>query len=767
MSIPSFPSLVIRSVKGSPLSDSELDANWTNTRSYCLTLANLISSSLNPDGTLVSGSVGSQTLQNAAVALSNLNPSLLYSIIPVDTDAGTLNAYAITARGGLNGSNVVPGAATYDSNGNYVLSGLSLNNGYVFTRNAHDATMVNGSQTISAAGPQTFTAANTSVTLTGTASATVTATVGLAAPISTYKDSQVFFVYTTNANTAAATLNVNGLGAVPIVSNGVPLTSGTIGAPTVFSVVYKGATFILLSGGGSSGTAGAGSSTAVASYTVNGTNRFTSGGVAIPTSASVLNITHGLAQVPTSTRVYLNKIAAETSSDSVVSVGAYVPYDLFFTSASTPTPWMTISIESTYVNVNTSASTTLYLAGVGTALTPANWAIVVVCDVTTNVSNTILPAVTYPFPSPELAISYGNNLIVSNFGISGLRPFSCVNLATNVAMPLSYPDAGVPAYCNAAAFLRSSGKIEAVFTSNAGHYRLPMISPLLSIVPSYAVYNSSGIYNLTVTVSTTYTFAAGANDTSWSLDGTTYNTTATITTSASQTTLYLKSMTGKQGYLVTATVVTSGAVWQANRLGTQNYYYTKPVWITETAGSITNIYSVDSNYNSSIGLNAVRMFNFSVSPNTTAQVTGTIDLTTSTIGNSSDFRKWYGTAVGPSGASSNVGTRIQFFQYNPVSQRIYVSAGDVPFIHIFKITSTYATGIVGWWADANKYTALSYVKSIAIGGDGAPWADYGRCNLTVEYDLTTGGVGTEKCSVLTRWGSSVTGTVARVPWVEA
>ncbi len=764
MSIPSFPTLVTRSGKGSPLLDSELDANWTNIRSYCLTLANLISASLNPDGTLVAASVGSQALQTAAVALTNLSPSLLYSIIPVDTDTGTLNAYAITARGGLNGTNLIPGAATYDANGNYVLSGLTLNSGYVFTKNGHDASMINGSQTITATGAQTFIAATTSVTLTGTAGATVTSTLTPAAAISAYKDSQIFFIYTTNPNTAAATLNVNGLGAIPILQNGSPLTSGAIGAPTVFSVIYKNGTFVLLAGGSSSSGSGSGNTTL--SYTVNGTNRFTSGGIAIPTSASTLNIAHGLQQLPSTTRVYLLKTASD-SSDSVVAVGAYVPFDLFYTASSlaTGSPWLCFSIDAVYVNLTTSASSSLFLTGVSTALTPANWQIVVVADTTSNVSNIILPAVTYPFPGPELAVSYGNNLIVSNLGISGYRPFSCVNLATNAATPLSYPDnASVPADCNAAVFARSSGSIEALFTSTAGYFRLPMVSPLISIVPAYSVYNSSGIYTLTVTVSTTYTYAAGGNDTSWSLDGTTYNTTTTITTSSTQTTLYLK---GKIGYLVTASVIASGAIWRANRLGTPNYYTTKPVWLTESAGAITNIYSVDSNYNSAIGLNAVRMFNFSVSGNSTAQVTGTVDLTTSTISNIGDFRKWYGTAIGPSGTASNVGTRILFFQYNPVIQRIYVSAGDVPFIHIFKITGTYATGIVGWWADAAKYTNLQYVKSIALGGDGAPWADYGRCNLTIEYDLSTGSAGTEKAIVFTRWGSSVTGTVGRIPWVEA
>lgn len=60
----------------------------------------------------------------------------------------------------------------------------------------------------------------------------------------------------TTANTAAATLNVNGLGAKPIVkSNGGALTSGNLKAGSIYTVRYSGTSFILQGEGGEYGTA--------------------------------------------------------------------------------------------------------------------------------------------------------------------------------------------------------------------------------------------------------------------------------------------------------------------------------------------------------------------------------------------------------------------------------------------------------------------------------------------------------------------------------
>ena len=52
----------------------------------------------------------------------------------------------------------------------------------------------------------------------------------------------------TTANTGAVTLNVNGLGAKPIVKNGgVALSAGDLKASGVYTVVYDGSNFIVQS----------------------------------------------------------------------------------------------------------------------------------------------------------------------------------------------------------------------------------------------------------------------------------------------------------------------------------------------------------------------------------------------------------------------------------------------------------------------------------------------------------------------------------------
>lgn len=78
--------------------------------------------------------------------------------------------------------NLIAAGTSYSGGGNYVLTGLTAGWTYYWSPGlANDATLVNGSQTLTTAG--SFTAAGTSVTLTGTAAATVNAQVGAAAQV--------------------------------------------------------------------------------------------------------------------------------------------------------------------------------------------------------------------------------------------------------------------------------------------------------------------------------------------------------------------------------------------------------------------------------------------------------------------------------------------------------------------------------------------------------------------------------------------------------
>ncbi|MFZ0576877.1 MAG: hypothetical protein WAM41_05145 [Psychrobacillus psychrotolerans] len=88
---------------------------------------------------------------------------------------------------------------------------------------------------------------------TGTANAKVV-TIN-PAPTSYLEGTAVSFKNATQ-NTGAATININGLGAKPILkSNGNPLTSGALKANSIYTVRYNGTSFILQGEGGEYGTA--------------------------------------------------------------------------------------------------------------------------------------------------------------------------------------------------------------------------------------------------------------------------------------------------------------------------------------------------------------------------------------------------------------------------------------------------------------------------------------------------------------------------------
>ena len=468
MPIPQFPTLVTRAQNGGPLSDAQMDANWTNLRSYCLTLANLLSSSLNPDGTLVGNSVSSQALQAAAVTLASLNPALLYSIVPVDTDTGTANAYAITARGGAAGSNLVPNAATYDTNGNYVLTGLTLNYGYYWTKNTNDISLVvNSNNTLATSGA--FTATNSSVTLTGTPNATVTASVAQSAPVSTYKSGQMFFVWTNTGNTGSATLNVNNIGPVPILLNGQPLQSGQISASSLIAVVYMNGAFNLFSGGSSSSSDTSTGNTDNLNFTINGTTLFSSGQLPVPTVAISLN--HGFGVVPNSVSVVLQKIAADANT-SEVAIGQNVPIGEFQVSGAAA---FVVSYDSNVITV-TPTSGSVTLAG-GSAITSASWMLVINATKQTNVSSYVFPPLTYAVQQPEGAFCYNGQLVVFNTGGFSTTVWgNAINLTNNEVTPLSGIGSN-PQQQNHAIFKRQSGVFESVFSSNAGIYHVTAAAP--------------------------------------------------------------------------------------------------------------------------------------------------------------------------------------------------------------------------------------------------------------------------------------------------
>ena len=94
-------------------------------------------------------------------------------------------------------------------------------------------------------GSKYLTQAGTKVSATASGTNTYTAT--LSPAITAYVTGQRFFITFTNANSGAATLNLNSLGAIAIKKNGTTaLASGDIPAGSVGLVAYDGTNFQLL-----------------------------------------------------------------------------------------------------------------------------------------------------------------------------------------------------------------------------------------------------------------------------------------------------------------------------------------------------------------------------------------------------------------------------------------------------------------------------------------------------------------------------------------
>lgn len=91
--------------------------------------------------------------------------------------------------------------------------------------------------------------------LSATASGTDTYTASITPAISSYVNTQRFFIKFTNANTGASTLNLNGLGAIPIKKSvSTALASGDILAGQILCLAYDGTNFQIVGGGGGSST---------------------------------------------------------------------------------------------------------------------------------------------------------------------------------------------------------------------------------------------------------------------------------------------------------------------------------------------------------------------------------------------------------------------------------------------------------------------------------------------------------------------------------
>lgn len=758
MPIPTFPTLVTRASIGGPLSNAQMDANINNLGAYCMTLANLLSSSLNPDGTLVAGAVGSQAFQLAAVTLASLNPALLYSIVPVDTDTGANNAYVTTAQGGAGGTNMVTPAAVYDLNGNYVLQGLALGFGYYWTQTnpTNDHSLIaSPTNTLSASGA--FTASSTAVTMTGVPGAAVTATAVQAAPLSAYKNGQIFFIWTVQENTGPATLNVNSIGPVPIYNAGQPLEDGDILANSLFVAVYMNGAFNLLGGGANNNNSSSNAATSNLNYTINGTTLFSTGALALPTAA--LAVAHGFNAVPNSVAVVLQYNNATPDATGVVQ-GQCVPVGEFQVSGAAA---FVVSYDSGVINIVPSG-TTIKLAG--NTITNANWVMVINATKETNVLSTVIPALDYVAAMPAGAISYNGMLLaweVTNAG-TGAVSGRAINMTNNETMFLKAPTTGTPDCVNAAVFT-VNGAPSIIYNTIAGIYQIPAVNPLVNVVPAGSVY-AGQIFQVPILPSTQYTITPGVNELAYSVNGTTYTNfnvaPVTLTTGSSAAYIWLKgaATTG----VVTASVVTTSSVWQPSRLcnhgGSTNHNNYKPVWIVSSGASVSDIYGVTSGVNANNSISAVAMYHYTNGASSAPGSTygNAVNFTNSSIVNIAAFN-----TIFPSGS----GALVTFFAYNPFNKRIYLMTNGSGLLHIFQLGAGVSNDITAFWTSSTstRYPNLAYVKSLSIPGNGNFFngsISLDRNHMSIEINQVTGN---EVALVFTRSGN-IYGSITRVPWVE-
>ena len=776
-----FPTLVKRLVKGSEMTFAEGDANLSNIQAFCEALANLLAVSMNPDGTLIANSVGAAALQAASVQLSNLNPALLYSIVPVDNDIGTVQgAYAITARGGLAGSNLIPGGAVYDANGNYTVAGLTLNFGYYWTKGANDTScQVPDSAALTVAG--SFTALTSGVVLTGTPGAPITSTLVQSAPINAYQDGMMFFVYTGNANIGAATLNVNNLGAIPIMLYGQPLNTGAILAQGVFAVVYKGGVFVLFSGGGSGASGGSGGNTTVVTTTgYSGISAFTTPSTALVATGlpSTASFAHGLGAIPTSFLPTMLCLAA----DSGYAAGMEVPMNSFVDatginlafafSANGSTILLTQLIAAPYV-ANPSS-------GALVAITLGSWVMQAAVSVASNFSGVAaFPAVSYQAFYLQGAISYGQNLFTfTQSNQSSHWLINLINTLNGEMTPVNRQSVNNYGYVNPvvfpASFGISGGSDVIAFTCYSGLYWMPAQNPNQNYISPGLAYDGSGSASTELLVAGTYIWTPSKNDTQLVVGAATYLASnasngqiSVVVVGTSVTGL----LTGAAGTVITGILLGSSTTWQATAFNQQfngyGLYDTKPVWYNAADAlnsSNPAFYTVSSNYDSGVLISAIWCYQLSTTSSRQSSVwatgnTAALDLTSSNITGFAALQKWY---------SAGSPAKVIFFQYNPIKRRIYVQTNEVGGIHIFQLGGT-TNDFSTFWNTASpaRENLLTYVKTVAIGsGPTSAISDIRNCNQTIEINPATGA---EVCIVQAWDGGSHTsfpGAVVRIPWVE-
>lgn len=770
------PILVLRLIKGAALTFGEGDANLTNLANFVEALQTLllgiIGESLNEDGTLTPNSVGIQALQVASVSYAALNPGTLYSILPINTDTGTVqNAYQITTLGGSGSiNNLVPGGAQYNSNGQYTLTGLTPNAAYTWTPKSggNDLGLTQGTTGLTGSSPAPFISYGTSAILTGTPNDPVTALIQQSAYVTSYQNSQIFFVSTTRANTGPSTLQINNLSAVPIQYYGAALQANQIGAPGVFAVIYMNGVFWAFGGVNSPAAAQGGGTTVISTVGYNGITSYSAPAVVLASSAfpnAILQTAHGLGGAPTQFSAVLKCV----NTDSGFLPGQEVGLGNFTLTAGGAA--FTASFDSIYFYVTqygASINVVDPATGASVTITNANWQLIVSGSVTSDYSGTaVFPALNYEFANVHGAFSSGASLFYtsqSNYSNSGLYYINEVNMLNNEITPLCAISTNIGSPNGAIFSGAFFGLTTAQFLfscSGGGIWRLPAVNPGVNAISPDTSYNGSGSATITgLTSSTAYTWTPAANDVSLTNGITTILATSAVNGqvkfNTSGTTVTL---TGSPNTVISGTIITSAATWQPVQVispSNYNNFSYKPVWVDVSFNVYLCVSDTGTNNVSNIGC-----FKATSSGSTlnswAANNSAPINLTSNSVVGASGFQQWH---------PLNSGAPVMLFQYNPISQRIYVMTQETSLVHIFQLAKgqAYGNDFSQWFNTASRETFLTYVKALSLSGMGRNVGTWSRCHVTVEFDQVSGN---EKAIVFTRDGNnSNLSSVTRVPWAE-
>lgn len=715
MPLPSFPTLVKRLVKGTPLTHSEGDENLDKIKAYSEMLAALFGVALNPDGTLNDDVVKTINILNRQVTAAKLAP---VSVFPTASDTGTTNAIKIANVPPLTAyedgqvffvkilnTNTGPATLNVDSIGQVTIrkrgvvdldagdyeGGSIVAIGY-FAGSFHLISGVGGTNSSSSlsagfSGFQTYQSSDiaippvAAVAATGTLSAsanfadgdTVTIDSGGNQRVYRFKNtmSAAYDVQRDGSTLAASLANL----AAAIDASGTPGTeyyAGTLAHPTVSTSVLGASSLKVVAD-----TAGIGGNSIVTTETSSvaswGGGTLT-GGITDTFHA----FTHGLPYAPTQFDVYLINVVA----DLTFTPGQLVSVNNCTDASGIPS--FVVTADATNLVVSR-YGTTIEPSGAG-AIDETKWLLRASARIATNTSSVMFPAVQFLSRNPVGAWSNGEDLFVVNTGKTATSQINRIKLSSGNVTRLTNPSSGPnPAICNGAPFLRADSSQAFVFTSNTGVYQLSMLEP-----------------------STT---------------------------------------------------------WQPEQLTAvaSLYYFHKPVHIIDSSG-ITKVYVMPSTYGAPRFINNINLIELTMSSGAAVDIGSAVDFTSAlilsadgTAGNV-EFK-----AMNPSGGS----IVPHMIQYNKAKKRLYIITDESSLLHIFEINDTGFSdpgSILEWWTNGGRYGLLRYIKTIAVGGSGsAPSPTSYGDGYTIDIDLITG---QERAIVFYRTGTSIAGEVVRVPWRE-